>query len=316
MDPDLLKETESLQQEEKVPRRINWEIKDLVHPIVLRRRLLWRAGLALGMLAGIALVVWALFLRPPTGPALLDDMVRVAGGQDAWNTITDGSFRRIHTRYDDNGAVIYTDDVRFYFRKGDGGFKMVIESISDLGRVLIGFDDQGYWATKDGDTVGPLAVARRLDMACEADKCTPLCGAEMAFYRFSMPFKLTDPGVIPRFGGHSTLNGKAMLLLDVTFEPEVGKDRWVAYVDEETRLIRKIEHYPSADGDAPPEEIYWSDYQTENGITFSHTRSYYRSNGSKLEEYVISDVDLSTPIPDERLVRPESRPVQNVSMQP
>ena len=64
------------------------------------------------------------------------------------------------------------------------------------------------------------------------------------------------------------------------------------------------------------EEIYWSDYQTEDGITFSHTRSYYRSNGSKLEEYVISDVDFSTPISDERLVRPESRTVQNVSMKP
>lgn len=297
----------------RIPRRFEREVRDLVHPIILRRSLLWRAGMLLGALFGITLLAWILFFRPPTGKALVKDAVAAAGGMENWNTIDGGVFTRVHTRYDEAGEVRSEEVETFYFRK-NGDFRLRVESRSAFGHVVIGRDDEGYWATKDGQPISPVIVAGNLGMMCHGDECTPDCAATMAFYRFSLPFKLTDPGVIPAYAGQAELNGVPVALLEATFEPGVGSDRWVFYLDAESKLIRKIEHYPSADGDAAPEEIYWSDHKAEHGITFSHRQSYYRSNGTKLEEYVITDADFATPVPDELFVRPEKRTVQPAAL--
>lgn len=308
MQPDLKKEGKI-----KVPRHVEHEIKDLVDPIVLRRTLLWRAGLGLGVLITLGLVTWFAFFRAPTGDTLLADAVEAAGGMDNWNAIDGGSFTRLHIRYDETGTPIGEETERFYFQKNND-FKILVESDSDYGKVVIGKDDEGYWATKDGESVDPVVVAKRLRMMCDGDFCSPDCAASMAFYRFSMPFKLTDPGVLPAYAGKATLNGAPVSLLEITYEPGVGNDRWVLFVDDESKLIRKIEHYAGVNTDAPPETIYWSDHQTEAGVTFSHRNAYYRSNGTKLEEYVISDPDFTTPIPAERFVRPEKRTMQAASL--
>lgn len=291
--------------EVKVPRRINQEIKDLVHPIVLRRAMLWRIGLGVSVLIGVGLAAWLAFFRP-SGEALLAAAVEAAGGMESWNAIDDGTFTRVHTQYDEQGEPISTETETFYFKKV-GDFRLVIESETDLGHVVIGRDDEGYWAMQDGESVNPVAVARQLGMMCDSEYCTPDCAAGMAFYRFSLPFKLTDPGVMPAHLGRTELNGRPVSLLEARFDPEVGSDRWVFFVDDETKLIRKIEHYGGLDTDAPPAEIYWSDHKTEYGITFSHRNVYYRSNGKKLEEYVIQDVDFATPVSDEIFVRPARR---------
>lgn len=291
--------------EVNIPRHINQEIKDLVHPIVLRRAMLWRTALGAVVLIGIGLAAWLAFFRP-SGEVLLAATVEAAGGMESWNAIDDGSFTRVHTRYDEQGVPISTETETFYFKKV-GDFRLVIESESDFGHVVIGRDDEGYWAMQDGESANPVAVARQLGMMCDSEYCTPDCAASMAFYRFSLPFKLTDPGVIPAHLGRSELNGRPVSLLEARFDPEVGGDRWVFFVDDETRLIRKIEHYDGLDSDAPPSEIYWSDHRTEYGITFSHRNVYYRSNGQKLEEYVIQDVDFETSVPDEVFIRPDRR---------
>lgn len=304
-------------EEVNVPRRIDWEIKDLVHPITLRRITLWRAGLALGILVIAGLVTWAVFFRPPSGEALLADVVEAAGGQANWNAIEEGTFTRVHTLYDEDGTVSGTERETFYFDKEDE-FRLVIESTTNEGHVVIGRDDDGYWATKDGVPGDPRRIARSLGMMCDSEQCSPICAAEMAFYRFSMPFKLTDPGVIPEYTGEATLNGQPVSKLSITYEEGVGGDRWVLFVDQESKLIRKVEHYPSAESNTPPEQYYWTDYRNANGLTFSHQRAYYRSNGNKLEDYTITDVDFTSNIPDERFDRPEdsdAQPVAETSLQ-
>ena len=111
---------------------------------------------------------------------------------------------------------------------------------------------------------------------------------------------MTDPGVIPKYVGASVLNGSPVSHLEITFNENVGRDRWVLFVNDETKLIHKVEHYSRVSGDLPPEQIYWSDHQEEFGITFSHQNTYYRSNGKKLEEFKITNVDFSTPIADNK----------------
>lgn len=284
----------------KVPRHVDHEIKDLVHPIVLRRAVLWRTGLAVVALAVVGVAAWYAFLRPPTGEALLADAVEAAGGMAPWNAIDGGTFTRVHTVFDEDEQPARVITERHAFRHGeDGGIVMETTKGSDIARI--GRSNDGYWATLNGEPVAPEPLARDMEMMCESDLCTPTCSMELAFYRFSMPFKLTDPGVIPTYGGSATLAGRPVSLLHIGFEDGVGGDRWTLYVDDETKLIRKIDYYENADLDAvdtPPTEIYWSDHRAEDGLVLAHRQTYYRSNGTKLEEYVIQDVDLTSPVSD------------------
>ncbi len=283
--------------EVKVPLLMDTEIKDLVDPIVVKRSMLLRVFAVLAVAAIISGTIWYFYFAPPTGAELLDDVVETAGGLDTWNQITDGKFTRTRYLFDEDGKVTSVHPAGYFFSKTSDGFKIVIHTETPDGNVEIGFNGKNYWASKDGQPADPPGVARPLGMMCDSDFCTPTCAAEMAFYRFSIPFKLKDPGVIPAYAGESRLNGRDMQLLDITYEPNVGRDRWVLFIDKETKLIHKIEHYPRVDSHSPPEEIYWSDHKTEAGITFSHRNTYYRSNGKKLEEYVISDVDFTSPLP-------------------
>lgn len=296
----------------RIPKRVDWEIKDLVHPVTVRRRTLWMGGIVLMLLVAGGLA-WYLLSKPPSGEALLAEMVEASGGMDRWHAIDEGSFTRIHTLYDESGNIEKSETETYYFQKG-GEWRLLIESEGELGHVQIGHDGDGYWATKDGSPASPIVVARSLGMMCDSEYCTPQCAAEMAFFRFSLPFKLTDRGVRPRHAGYASLNGRQVDVLDVTYDPEIGSDRWVFFVDPDTRLIRKIEHYGSLEGDAPPEEIYWSDHRTVDGLTFSHRQSYYRSNGTKLEEYVVTGADFEGSLSDEMFIRPEKRPVRAASL--
>jgi hypothetical protein len=121
----------------------------------------------------------------------------------------------------------------------------------------------------------------------------------------SFPFKLADNGVQPRNAGTAILNGEEVMLLDVTFDPKVGHDRWVFSVDPSSKLIRKIEHYASVKDNAQPEEIYLSDFKKEGPIVLSHSNKYYRSNGKILEEYLISNVKFNSSLSADIFKRPE-----------
>jgi len=124
-----------------------------------------------------------------------------------------------------------------------------------------------------------------------------------------MPFKLKDPGVIPSIASTeiNLLNLTSMgsspivepTVLEITYNPEVGRDRWRFYIDTNDQLIHKIEYYNISDkGETRPEEIYWTDHKTESGITFSHRWTRYWPNGKIMDEYVYSDVDFETEISD------------------
>ncbi len=294
-----------INDEVKIPHSVNARIKDLVNPIVIRRTTLWKITIALLLIAIASLIIRHFFFAPPNGEELLAEVVEAAGGMEQWNRIHEGTYTRIRTVYDENGNIIKQQPTRYYFRKGSKGFGLVLETVTDEGLIKIGFDGNEYWAIKNGELVPPEPLARSLGYMCESDKCTPLCSAEMSFYRFSIPFKLTDPGAIPKYIGSKELNGRPVALLEVTFKPNVGRDRWVFYVDKESKLIQKVEHFERVNSVSPPEEIYWSDYRTEFGITFSHRNTYYRSNGSILEEYKITNVDFKTPLSDDIFKKPE-----------
>lgn len=304
----------------KIKNRVPWlfglEIKDLVHPITVRPIRLVYAGLFTLSVAIAGYVVWKTMFAPPSGRELVNEMVEAAGGMEAWNNLQQGQFTRIHNLYSENGETLQSNTETFYFKNTSEGLKLQVKSITGAGEeVWIGKDAGGYWASRDKKVVDPVLTARGLGMMCDSKYCKPLCASSMAFYRFSMPFKLTDQGVIPNLSrtdfavldyDPTEFLSVNPLVLDVSFEPEVGRDRWRFFVDPDRKLIHKIEYYNKSDfGEIRPEEIYWSDHRTVSGITFSHRWTRYWSNGKVKDEYIFTDVDFNKEIDSAFFERPE-----------
>ncbi len=290
----------------KLPWEAELEVKDLIKPIKLRRiRLLQTAGIIL-LLAAVGVFAWWVFLAPPSGERMVKDMITSVGGMEQWKGIQDGSFVRTHRLYDEKGKVIKQSEETFFFKNNPDGRQLMIKSKTNEGNdVIVGRDKEGFWASLNGNEVDPVNLAKDLEFMCDDDGCSPLCASEMALYRMSFPFKLADYGVKPLNAGTAVLNGEKVNLLDVTFDPKVGHDRWIFFVDPSTKYIRKIEHYSSLKDNVQPEEIYLSDFKKAGNIMLSHSNKYYRSNGKILEEYLVSDVKFNTALTTDFFNRPQ-----------
>jgi len=296
----------------KLPWEAELEVKDLISPIKLRRiRLVQTAGVILLVLA-VGVFGWWLFFAPPSGEKMVKQMITAAGGMEEWKNIQDGNFVRTHRLYDEKGNIINQSEETFFFKNGKDGHQLLIKSKTNGGdNVVVGHDKGGYWASLNDNEVDPVEIAKELEFMCDDDGCSPLCASEMALYRMSFPFKLADYGVKPRNAGNAVLNGEKTTLLDVTFDPKVGHDRWVFHVDPSTKLIRKIEHYPSLKENVQPEEIFLSDFKKAGNIMLSHSNKYYRSNGKILEEYLISNVKFNTSLTADFFKRPQQLSMLN-----
>lgn len=295
--------------EEKVPWWFGLHLKDLVRPITIKRiHVIYAGVLAMG-LALLGYYVWDSYLREPTGAEFVNEIVEVAGGMDSWNGIKQGQFSRTHNLYAEDGNLLRTIEETFYFKKAKEGLKLQIKSVGEDNSVVwVGKDKEGYWASRDDVASDPKTTAREEGMMCDSKYCEPLCASSMAFYRFSMPFKLKDRGIHASLASTALsvadLNlpgssGEKPTLLDITYDPEIGRDSWRFYVDPRDQLIHKIEYYNKSDiGQIRPEEIYWTDHKTVDGITFSHRWTRYWPNGKVMDEYIYSNVDFKSEISD------------------
>lgn len=310
------------QQEQKTPTPwyASLAVKDLMNPITISRARILQLSVAALFLSMAGYYAWNNFLRQPTGFELVNDMVEAAGGMDAWNTVKEGQFTRTQYIYAQNGDLLSEIPQTFYFRKNNGKVQLKVKSLTDNGEtVQISKDQEGYWATKAEMPADPRLTSGDLGMMCDSKFCNPDCAASMAFYRFSMPFKLTDAGVRPDNG---SIKDFAMInfdplkeifnmevqpkVLDVSYKPTVGKDKWKFYVHPESNLIYKIEYSNKSDwGEYRPEELFWTDHRTVDGITFSHQWHRYWSNGKIMEKYVFSEVDFKTPLATDFFDRPD-----------
>ncbi|WP_291779865.1 hypothetical protein [Cecembia sp.] len=303
----------------KIPYLFDLELKDLTDPITIRRIRVFQLVLVLSAVTFTGYIVWQNVFRSPTGVELINEMVDAAGGMVAWNNIQSGQFTRTQKVYDMAGKQLSEQKETFYFRKTDDGIKLMVKAIDNEGtEVIISEDDEGFWATKESSPTDPESISRDLGMMCDSQFCEPNCNMQMAFFRFSMPFKLTDYGVKPSVNNVSTLGlldwnplenidlDSDPILLDISYIPTVGKDKWRFLVNPETKLIHKVEYYNKSDrGTYRPEEIYWTDHRTVDGITFSHKWVKFYSNGKVMNEYVYSDVSFNNQVDEDFFKRPE-----------
>lgn len=319
MSQDIKPKSSPKKQEQKVEKKSPWwfglHIQDIIHPITVKRIQLAYVGMGLLVLAIAGYFLWDNYLRQPSGEEFVNEIVDAAGGMDAWNNLKDGKFTRLHNLYAEDGKILTTTEETFFFKKTDEGVKLQIKSVGDDGSVVwVGSDADGFWATRDGEPTDPKATARAEGMMCDSKFCEPLCASSMAFYRFSMPFKLKDPGVLASIAS-TDLNmlelnlmgssGEEPTMLDISYAPDIGRDHWRFYVDPKDELIHKIEYYNKSDmGETRPEEIYWTDHKKEGNITFSHRWTRYWPNGKVMDEYIYKDVDFENEIADSFFQRP------------
>lgn len=298
-----------LGSEKKIPWWFDLHVKDLIKPITLKRIHLFYGLVTLLAISALGYYAWENYLREPTGEEFVDEIVEAAGGMDAWKQLKEGQFTRTHNLYAEDGSALRTTKETFFFKKSNEGLKLQIKSVGEDGsEVWVGKDKEGFWASRDKEVADPKATAKEEGMMCDSKFCEPLCASSMAFFRFSMPFKLKDKGVQAslastdltlanlKFMGSS---GEKPTLLDISYDPKIGKDRWRFYVDPKDQLIHKMEYYNKSDmGETRPEEIYWTEHKTVDGITFSHRWTRYWPNGKVMDEYTYADVDFKSKIAD------------------
>ena len=281
-------------------------LKDLFEPIVIKRsQLLMAAGIILLTTVG-SILVWNKYFKAPTGTQLVDKMVAAAGNMETWNNLGHGKFTRTQRLYDQTGEKLSEKVETLYFEKKNGDIELLIESNrAGQSPIVIGKDAEGFWALEDGQFVDAHKKAQQLGMMCASKWCQPNCAMKMDFYRFSMPFKLKDNGVVAENGGKIKLLDKTYQVVNIGYRSEVGKDKWVFYIDPKTQLIAKMEYIHKTDqGNALPEEFFWTDYKEEGGLKVSHKWIRYWSNGKPLEETTFSDFDFNNNLPKDFYARP------------
>jgi hypothetical protein len=306
------------EKKSRIPWMFDLEVKDLIQPIILRRVRILQVGVLLTIFSFAGYYVWENFLRAPTGTELVNEMVEAAGGAEAWNNVKSGQFTRTRNLFSETGENLSQKVETFFFQKTKEGVKLMVKSTDKDGKdIIVGEDKDGFWATKADQPADPRITAGDLGMMCDSKFCAPSCASTMAFYRFSMPFKLQDSGVRPDvndvaefalldWNPMKNINMKSKpLVLDVSYKPTVGRDKWRFIVDSETKLIHKIEYYNKSDfGTIRPEETNWSDHRTVSGITFSHKWIRYWGNGKVMDEVIFSEVDFENKLTEEFFNRP------------
>ena len=303
----------------RIPWLFDLEVKDLIKPIILRRVRIMQVGVLLAIFSFAGYYVWENFLRAPTGLEMVEEMVDAAGGMEAWNNLKSGHFTRTRNLFSEAVEPLTKRVETYYFKKTEEGVKLMVESADKDGNpVTVGQDKDGFWATKSNMPADPKKTSGDLGMMCDSKFCNPDCASAMAFYRFSMPFKLKDSGVRPDMNSISAFGildwnplekvemNKEPLVLDVSYKPTVGKDKWRFIVEPDSKLIHKVEYYNKSDfGTYRPEEIFWSDHKTVSGITFSHKWTRYWGNGKVMDEVIFSDVDFENELAEDFFDRPE-----------
>ena len=106
-------------------------------------------------------------------------------------------------------------------------------------------------------------------------------------YWLFMPFKLKDTGVSLKYSGESnTRNGAKADVLQLTFE-EVGvtpQNKYLVYVDKETRLVSQWDFFSEATQDSARFQLPWEDYKSYGNIKLASSRTPYKIEGIDVPE--------------------------------
>lgn len=261
----------------------------------------WKAAVAGVLILGMVPFGFASLARAqdPAADALLDKVIAVHGGMQAWDNLTDMTFTITRVVLDAQGEVTGAH-VSLYCMKRYG--KIRVETITGKGLLVQGFDGQKPWVT----------LAGRPDTSEEALKRAHFQSANW-WYWMGIPFKLKNPGVILHHKETATFRGKPVDVLEVTFQQGVGKtnDRYTYYIDPQTYHILFVEFqlqpgvWPGVGGPTPRRSA-WLDYKKEGPFTMHTKRIFYGDSELTKRQAILffGDFQFNTGLPDKLFTAP------------
>jgi len=118
-------------------------------------------------------------------------------------------------------------------------------------------------------------------------------------YWMFLPFKLKDSGVTLKYtGSGETADGRAADVLQLTFE-EVGntpENKYLVYIDAETRLLTQWDFYTKFDDPEPRFSTPWANWEKHGNIMLSADRGQYQH----------SDIKVFDELPESVFTSPEA----------
>lgn len=196
--------------------------------------------------------------------AIADEVMEAMGGRKAWDDA-----RYFTWTFFDFRKLIWdkkTGDVR-------------IESFPDSSTYLLNINTlEGKFSTKGVEETEPDSVSFHL----ERGKSIWINDS----YWLVMPFKLKDSGVTLKYVEEGkTEAGNSADVLSLTFE-DVGdtpQNKYLVYVDKESRLVTQWDFYRTAEQDTANFSTPWSDYQKFGNLMLSGNRGKRGLSGISLD---------------------------------
>jgi hypothetical protein len=116
-------------------------------------------------------------------------------------------------------------------------------------------------------------------------------------YWLVMPYKLKDSGLTLKYKGEqNTTDGRAADVLEMTFAG-VGRtpdNRYLVYVDKQTRLVSEWSYFPKASDEKPMFTNTWENYQQMGAIKLSDARGKRKLDNVKVLKTVPKEAFTST----------------------
>lgn len=205
-----------------------------------------------------------------------------------------------------NAEEILSKSIRYHDPQGvwgnyRGSFTVIMESPGRENRLSDIYMDQPASLFRLEMTQGDVVKTYEIDGdSCElrfngspeisdeiAEKHRLTCGRAQMYknyytYLYGLPMKLRDPGTqINPEAKEVTFKGKLYWVLEVQYDPGVGKDLWYFYFNRETFALEVYQFYhDKAKNDG--EYILLSGEQTINGMRLPKIRTWYTNKEEKL----------------------------------
>lgn len=231
--------------------------------------------------------------------ALVDQVIAVHGGMEAWSTLKDLAFTITSVTQAPTGDATGARVSLYYLKRPD---KIRVETLTGQGLRIEGFDGRRPWVVLGGQPVTGADALKRAHFQ-----------AVNWWYWMGIPFKLRDPGVILRHQGSATILGLPVEVLDVTFEPGVGhtSDHFTYYVDPESHQIRFVTVrlqpgiWPGV-GSSTPSWSAWLDYKPVGPFTMHTKRILYSGLdlGTKRAVALFADFRINSGLSDQLFTAP------------
>lgn len=187
----------------------------------------------------------------PAAIKIADETIAAIGGLDNWNNT-----RHIAWKFFGRRAHVWD--------KWTGDYRMAAKDLL----VLMNINNGEGKAWKNGVAVEhPDSLAKSLEYARNV-------WINDGYWLF-MPFKLKDGGVTLKMAEPDTMiGGKQADVLELTFK-EVGRtpqNKYLVYVDKETRLVGQWDYYTNADDSEPRVRTPWNNWTQFGNIMLSDNR--------------------------------------------